>query len=201
MTQRENRNIINAVVNITLEGYSGNFYILKEGNKMAQAKKATTAKAADTKAAETKAVVKAAPAKEEPVKAAPAVKEVPKAASTKAEAPKAAAKTAAAKAVEKKATAKPAAKAATKTTATKTTAAKKAPAKKLKEAKISMFLEFNGKKVPAEEIVENVKATYKAEGGTKEIDTLEIYVKPEENAAYYVVNGELEGRKMDVYFC
>ena len=80
-------------------------------------------------------------------------------------------------------------------------AAKKAPAKKAKEAKVSMFFEFNGVKVPAEEIIENVKATYKAEGGTKEIETLEIYVKPEENAAYYVVNGELEGKKMDVYFC
>lgn len=55
--------------------------------------------------------------------------------------------------------------------------------------------EFNGVKVPAEEIIENVKATYKAEGGTKEIETLEIYVKPEENAAYYVVNGELEGKR------
>ena len=100
----------------------------------------------------------------------------------------------------------------TKTAAAKTTAAKTeektAPAKKpaakktaAKAVDTKVFIEFNGAKVAVDEIVENVKATYKANGGSDELKSLEVYVKPDESAAYFVVNGELPGIKMDVYFC
>ena len=138
---------------------------------MAQAKKATPAKATETKAA----AAKATEGKTSASKAAPVKTEAPKAAAAKATT-----------------TAK-------KTTAAKTAATKNAPAKKA--AEVSLFIEFNGVKVPAEEIIKNVEATYKAQGGKAAIKTLEVYVKPEENAAYFVVNGELEGNRMDVYFC
>ena len=65
--------------------------------------------------------------------------------------------------------------------------AKKAPAKK--EAKV--FVEFAGRQFLADEIVEKAKAAYVAAGHTAAgIKTIEVYVKPEENVAYYVVNGE-----------
>ncbi len=100
----------------------------------------------------------------------------------------------------------------TKTAAAKTTAAKTeekaAPAKKpaakkaaAKAVEAKVYIEFNGAKVPVDEIVENVKATYKANGGNDEIKSLEVYVQPNESAAYFVVNGEPTGKKMDVYFC
>lgn len=100
----------------------------------------------------------------------------------------------------------------TKTAAAKTTAAKTeekaAPAKKpaakkaaAKAVEAKVYIEFNGAKVPVDEIVENVKATYKANGGNDEIKSLEVYVQPNESAAYFVVNGEPTGSKMDVYFC
>lgn len=100
----------------------------------------------------------------------------------------------------------------TKTAAAKTTAAKTeekaAPAKKpaakkaaAKAVEAKVYIEFNGAKVPVDEIVENVKATYKANGGNDEIKSLEVYVQPNESAAYFVVNGEPTGNKMDVYFC
>ncbi len=100
----------------------------------------------------------------------------------------------------------------TKTAAAKTTAAKAeekaAPAKKpaakkaaAKAVEAKVYIEFNGAKVPVDEIVENVKATYKANGGNDEIKSLEVYVQPNESAAYFVVNGEPTGNKMDVYFC
>lgn len=100
----------------------------------------------------------------------------------------------------------------TKTAAAKTTAAKAeekaAPAKKpaakkaaAKAVEAKVYIEFNGAKVPVDEIVENVKATYKANGGNDEIKSLEVYVQPNESAAYFVVNGEPTGKKMDVYFC
>ena len=88
--------------------------------------------------------------------------------------------------VEKKATAtekKPAAKRTTR---------KSAP-------KVELFVEFNGIQSSADTIIENVKATYASEVGTTDIKSLKIYVKPQENAAYYVVNDD-DARKMDVYF-
>ena len=121
---------------------------------------------------------------------------------------------------EKKTTAAKTAKAETKATAAKTTKTaaakttvakteeKAAPAKKpaakkaaAKAVEAKVYIEFNGAKVPVDEIVENVKATYKANGGNDEIKSLEVYVQPNESAAYFVVNGEPTGNKMDVYFC
>lgn len=104
-------------------------------------------------------------------------------------------KTAAAKTTDAKTTA---AKTEEKASPAKKPAAKKAAAKAV-EAKV--YIEFNGAKVPVDEIVENVKATYKANGGNDEIKSLEVYVQPNESAAYFVVNGEPTGNKMDVYFC
>lgn len=117
-----------------------------------------------------------------------------------------------AKAETKATAAKTTKTAAAKTTAAKTTAAKTeekaAPAKKpaakkaaAKAVEAKVYIEFNGAKVPVDEIVENVKATYKANGGNDEIKSLEVYVQPNESAAYFVVNGEPTGNKMDVYFC
>ena len=53
-----------------------------------------------------------------------------------------------------------------------------------------------------EVIKTNVKTAWAAETGKKESDIkdVQIYVKPEESAAYYVVNGEFVegGRKIDL---
>ncbi len=137
------------------------------------AKKATDTvkKTAPVKAAETAAApVKEAAGKAEPVKTAlvkeAAVKE------EKAAAPK-----------------KAAPKAATKTTTTKT-------AKTAKEAASqNVYIQFAGKEVKAEELVEQVKALWTAEGHrASSIKSLEVYVKPEDMAAYYVINGKENGK-------
>lgn len=137
------------------------------------AKKATDTvkKTAPVKAAETAAApVKEAAGKAEPVKTAPvkeaAVKE------EKAAAPK-----------------KAAPKAAVKTTTTKT-------AKTAKEAASqNVYIQFAGKEVKAEELVEQVKALWTAEGHrASSIKSLEVYVKPEDMAAYYVINGKENGK-------
>lgn len=85
-------------------------------------------------------------------------------------------KAAEAKAVEtKKAETKPAAK---------TTRATK------KEAVVNVYLQYAGKEILAEDIVSKAKAAF-VEAGNKEADirTIDVYVKPEDNAAYFVVNG------------
>ena len=58
-----------------------------------------------------------------------------------------------------------------------------------------MILQFNGREFDLGAVEANVKKNWK-ESGKKlsEIVDLDIYVKPEEAAAYYVVNKETEGK-------
>lgn len=55
-----------------------------------------------------------------------------------------------------------------------------------------MVIQFGAYEVSTAEILEKVKKNYLDDSGT-EIKSLKIYVKPEDNKAYYVVNGETEG--------
>ena len=80
--------------------------------------------------------------------------------------------------------------------------AQKKPAAKRstrKSTKVELFIEYNGVQVSSDHIIENVKATYAANGGKSDAKSLKIYLKPEDNAAYYVVD-EDTSEKMDVYF-
>lgn len=75
-------------------------------------------------------------------------------------------------------------------------AAKKTVVKKPVEKKTNLVIQYYGKEVSQEEIIDKVKAAYTAETGKKatSIKELNIYVKPEENAAYYVVDNKAAGR-------
>lgn len=75
--------------------------------------------------------------------------------------------------------------------------AKKAPAKKA-EIKTNVLLQFAGKEVAEKDIVANVKKAWTSQfkGKVKDIKTMDIYVKPDENKAYFVINGVSE----DGYF-
>ena len=97
------------------------------------------------------------------------------------------------KVVEKteEAAAKTAAKAETAVKA----AAKKAPAKKA-VVKETVYLQYLGKEIDKDELVKQVKEIWTKELNNKATDIKDItlYLKPEENAAYYVVNGDVTGR-------
>lgn len=80
--------------------------------------------------------------------------------------------------------------AATQAVKTKT----EAPAEVKEETKVNFVVEFNGKQNAVEEIIKNVKLTY-----GKDAKEISIYLKPNENKAYFVADGE-EG-VMDVFFC
>ena len=70
--------------------------------------------------------------------------------------------------------------------------AKKAPAKRTtaKDIKTSVVVQFAGKEVTEKDLIAAVKKAYTKKGNKGgDIKTIEIYVKPEESAAYYVVNG------------
>ena len=90
---------------------------------------------------------------------------------------------------------KPAAKttAAKKTTAKKTTA-KKATAKVA--AKNTVYIQFNGRQVDYDEVLKKVAADCKKQKASSKDVTL--YIKPEDNACYYVANNGIAG-KVDLY--
>ena len=76
--------------------------------------------------------------------------------------------------------------------------AKKAPAKKAtakKEVKANVVLQFAGQEANMDAVVENAKNAFVAEGHkASEIKDIQIYVKPEDNAAYYVINQDITGK-------
>lgn len=79
---------------------------------------------------------------------------------------------------------------------------RRAASKKTAEAKDNesgMYIQYGGWQISAAVIEERVKEAYKAEGHrVSSIKSLQIYVKPEEASAYYVVNGKPEGKKISL---
>ena len=105
----------------------------------------------------------------------------------KAETEVKAAETVAAPAAEKKAPAKKAA--AKKPAAEKKTAAKKAPAEKKTAAKKStatVYVQYLGAELTTDDII----AKALADAGVKSAKVVNVYVKPEENKVYYVIDGK-----------
>ena len=139
---------------------------------MAATKKTETKAAVVNETAKPVAEVKEAA----PEAAAPEVKEIVKTPEVKAEEPKKEAAPKKAAAPKKEAPAKKA-------------PAKKAPVKK--EIKTAVYVQYAGKEAEVEKLVAAAKKAYVAAGHKEtDIKTVEIYVKPEENTAYYVINGE-----------
>ncbi len=93
------------------------------------------------------------------------------------------------KAAETKTTAKAAA-APKKTTTRKATTRKAAP-----KQNTEVYIQFWGKEVYAKEVVTRIKEIWTNEMGKKESELvdLKVYIKPEENAAHYVINGDTFG--------
>ena len=155
-------------------------------------KKEAPKKAAPKK--ETKAVAKEEPkkaeAKEEPKKAA--AKEEPKKAAAKEEPKKAAAKEEPKKAAAKEASKKVAAKKETKAEGKKTTRKETASHQ---EVQSKLVLQYGTISIDQDTLLQNIHNYLKADKGIEEsqIQSLDVYVKPEEGRAYVVVNGEEQG--------
>lgn len=90
-------------------------------------------------------------------------------------------------------------KPAAKTTATKKTTAKKTTAKKTTAkvaAKNTVYIQFNGRQVDYDEVLKKVAADCRKQKASSKDVTL--YIKPEDNACYYVANNGIAG-KVDLY--
>ena len=84
---------------------------------------------------------------------------------------------------------------AVKEAAKKAEPAKKAPKKTKKAAVEEVFFEFAGKKIKPADMAEAAKQDYIAAGHkASSIKALRVYVKAEDNAAYYVINDEVTGK-------
>ena len=155
-----------------------------------KAVKAETPKTDDAKASvETKAAEKTAevkPAAEKPVeeKTAEVKSAEEKTTAVKSEEP--AKKTAAKKTTTRKTTA---AKKTTTKTAAKKTAAKKA------EPVTEVYVQYWGKEIHTSEVADRIKKIWTEDMGKKasELKDLKIYIKPEDNGAHYVINGDVTG--------
>lgn len=112
--------------------------------------------------------VKAAEEKKTEVKAAPAAK------------------------TEKKA---PAKKAPAKKAPAKKTAEKKAPVKKAAKVEEIVNFQFSGKSYTPDDLMKIFRDVWKYDmnGREEDIRNVELYVKPEENTTYFVVNGSITG--------
>jgi len=147
-------------------------YVKKGDVKMAATKK-TVATTVATKVEEPKA---------ESVKATEAVK---------AEKKEAVKKETVKKAAEKKETAK---KETVKKAPAKKAPAKKAAAKKT-DLKSEVHIQFEGKSYSQEDLVKMAKDVWKYDLKQKvsDLTSVELYIKPEENMAYYVMNKDVAG--------
>ena len=96
-------------------------------------------------------------------------------------------------------------KAELKTSTAKPATEKEAPAKKTVTKKITekaatvkktaVRKQWLGKEVYERDIIENIKKVWTEEMGKKESELvdLKIYIKPEDNGAHYVINGDITG--------
>ena len=131
-----------------------------------------------------KAIAAAKPA----AKPVAAAKEVKAEVKTEAKAPAVKKETVKKETVKKEAAKKEEAKAPAKKAEAKAPAAKKATS-------AVVHVQFSGKEYKMEDFVNIAKDVWKYDLGKKAADfkSVELYVKPEENKAYYVINGEVTG--------
>ena len=86
-------------------------------------------------------------------------------------------------------------KTAEKSASAKKPAVKRTAAKKTASVNAEVYVQFWGKEVYAKDIVESVKKIWTDEMGKKEseLKDLKVYIKPEDNGAHYVINGDITG--------
>ncbi|MDD6233114.1 MAG: DUF6465 family protein [Frisingicoccus sp.] len=61
--------------------------------------------------------------------------------------------------------------------------------------KTSVFMEYGGLQVEEKEVIAKIKEAWVSEGNKiKDIKELKLYLKPDEFAAYYVINDDISGK-------
>ena len=74
-----------------------------------------------------------------------------------------------------------------------------APAKTVKatkpaETKVEVYLQFGDREVRVDEVAKAAQEDFRGREEQSEMETVRLYLKPEDCAAYYVVNGAYNGK-------
>lgn len=72
-------------------------------------------------------------------------------------------------------------------------AVKKRTARKTTAVDSNVYVQFFGKQIATKDVLDSCQADYK-NNNRAALKNIEVYVKPEENTAYYVVNGDVQGK-------
>lgn len=76
------------------------------------------------------------------------------------------------------------------TTETKNTEVKAAKA----AGKVNIFYQFSNRQIEQQDIIAMIKSQWKEQGNkVKDLKDLVVYLKPEEQTAYYVINASVKG--------
>ena len=67
-------------------------------------------------------------------------------------------------------------------------------AKRVSPQKPAVFLQYGGREVDVNDLIAQAKAVFKAEYKHTAVLTCRVYLKPEDHAAYYVINDSFRGR-------
>lgn len=69
-----------------------------------------------------------------------------------------------------------------------------APAKTESKTEINFYVQYQDQEYLAKEVIEKVKEKCQAEGlASEDLNTLSIYLKPEDKKVYYTVDGGISG--------
>ena len=74
------------------------------------------------------------------------------------------------------------------------TAARAAEKEKAEKLKPELFIQYQGAETDMSTLIEAAKADFHATKKRTLVTDLKLYVKPEEHVAYYVINGNFEGK-------
>ena len=77
----------------------------------------------------------------------------------------------------------------------KKTAVRKTSSRKTVSLNTEVYVQWLGKEVEAQNIIDSIKKIWTEDMGKKASDLkdLKIYIKPEDNGAHYVINGDVTG--------
>ncbi|MBQ1802506.1 DUF6465 family protein [Lachnobacterium bovis] len=71
---------------------------------------------------------------------------------------------------------------------------KKVTTTKKETKEVQIYFQYGDREVNESDVNEKIKSALEEQGHKESIKTMDIYVKPEENAAYYVVNKTETGK-------
>lgn len=63
-----------------------------------------------------------------------------------------------------------------------------------KECKTEFYIQYQGREVKEEMLIERIKQKYEAQGHESPVTSVKVYVKLEDGCAYYVINEESTGQ-------